>query len=1373
VRVRYNGGTLDDITFHVSTEPELKVGDFIQVGLTDGDGSTYRVLNNAQGVTFLNTTLAIGPLYAFLGARWYRDSIPAPYFINENGTGDTNGEFDAVQAAVNTWNNVGCNWADFSYQGTTSATPGARDGLNIIGWLPDDQSPCPGVVACAPFWSSNGRMLEADIVFDENKTYSIGGVYDIQAITTHEFGHNLGLNHSENSGAVMFPTYPGGTRWRTLTQDDIDGICALYSNQAPSLPSLSSPNNGQTMNQSSVRLSWTEGWDDDFPNATPDYWIQVDDTADFSSPIRDTGWGYSGTFFDLTALVDGTYYWRVNQGDGEKNSGWTDPFWFVVSTVEYDTTPPDGFVSAPADGATLKTSPVPFTADAWDNPGGSGVQVVEFHVNYDKTWHQVGTDTSAPYAVDWAIPAGLAAQQLIFTIHVIDSAGNERMDPGGYHSVAYQPVLPCSDCGLANTAWPMHRGDVRRTGQSQLTGPDDPEVKWTFTSENVSTAPAIGADGTLYLGMDNDLVALNPDGTLKWSFTASKDFSTWAPAITQGGRVIAGNGNGNLYAFSSNGTLDWTYATGSWISGSPAITADGTIYFGSSNGQLISLNQDGSLKWAYTGGLWIHDPSVGPDGSVYFGGTDRQVHAVKPDGSQKWVYATQGFVDTAPVVGLDGTLYAGSSDGFLYALRSSDGALVWKYQSPGHLPYSAALASDGTIYIASEDADTQDGFEDAALLALAPDGTLKWRYSFDENAFCSPTIGADGTIYISANNGFLYAFRRDGTIKWQIPLETYSRWLQINPVIGGNQMVYVTSRWPAKLYAVGNSTAHPVPVLTSVTPTGISAGSSDFTLTVTGSNFVSSSVVRWNGSDLNTHYISPSYLTALVPAGRVASAGSAVVAVYNPAPGGGTTDGQLFTINAAGQTDKKVYLPQVITPQKIIPVSSVLIPFDVNQSDLVGPSNWSGNYGKTPELVVASNGISLDVLAQDYDDATAWKAVLLHIQPRLMGSGYVVTQALTDLPFLDRVMGLAIDGAGNRYYATGVNESQQITPQYPPLHTYRENIVRVIKLDAAGNVLFNIDLDTARYTFNSGAEMIINPMVAATSRLAVGGNEIALVHGINTGPDWGINGTRHQKALSTRLDAATGAVTRVSSVWASHSFDQRLLFDGEGIIEQHLGDAYPRYITMGRNHEPYPLFQIKGALGENNTYTRLGNMALIDNNPEYRYIAVFVTESTAALFSEIINGPRNLGFVRIKNSDNSIDPNLPDILTVDSEGSQVTNRLRWLTSYTPESRLHAERPKLVAIGGNRYVVLWEEWQQGIGNWWEPEEFNGVYAMLIDDQGNLLRPATRLTADCHLPRGDDAFLLDGQAGWLTGDANDKTLSLHLVDANLNYQTVIIE
>jgi len=60
-----------------------------------------------------------------------------------------------------------------------------------------------------------------------------------------------------------------------------------------------------------------------------------------------------------------------------------------------------------------------------------------------------------------------------------------------------------------------------------------------------------------------------------------------------------------------------------------------------------------------------------------------------------------------------------------------------------------SVGSDGTIY-----AGTGNGF----LIAINPDGTLKWRYDTGGSSIeCSPAIGSDGTIYFHSNSNKFYA----------------------------------------------------------------------------------------------------------------------------------------------------------------------------------------------------------------------------------------------------------------------------------------------------------------------------------------------------------------------------------------------------------------------------------------------------------------------------------------------------------------------------------------------------------------------------------------------------------------------------------------
>ncbi len=72
------------------------------------------------------------------------------------------------------------------------------------------------------------------------------------------------------------------------------------------------------------------------------------------------------------------------------------------------------------------------------------------------------------------------------------------------------------------------------------------------------------------------------------------------------------------------------------------------------------------------------------------------------------------------------------------------------------------------------------------------------------------------------------------------------------------------------------------PVLTGVSPSSITAGGPPFTLTLSGSGFLSGVSVLWNGTTLATTYVSASQLTAVVPSTLIASAGTADIHVLNP-----------------------------------------------------------------------------------------------------------------------------------------------------------------------------------------------------------------------------------------------------------------------------------------------------------------------------------------------------------------------------------------------------------------------------------------------------------------------------------------------------------
>jgi len=86
------------------------------------------------------------------------------------------------------------------------------------------------------------------------------------------------------------------------------------------------------------------------------------------------------------------------------------------------------------------------------------------------------------------------------------------------------------------------------------------------------------------------------------------------------------------------------------------------------------------------------------------------------------------------------------------------------------------------------------------------------------------------------------------------------------------------------------------PTISSLSPNSIAAGASGFQMTITGANFTSTSIVKWNSTTLSSSNPSATQLTATVPGSLIATAGSASVTVTTA---GGTSAGATFTISPA------------------------------------------------------------------------------------------------------------------------------------------------------------------------------------------------------------------------------------------------------------------------------------------------------------------------------------------------------------------------------------------------------------------------------------------------------------------------------------------
>ncbi|RED96568.1 outer membrane protein assembly factor BamB family protein [Marinoscillum furvescens] len=308
---------------------------------------------------------------------------------------------------------------------------------------------------------------------------------------------------------------------------------------------------------------------------------------------------------------------------------------------------------------------------------------------------------------------------------------------------------------------------------------------WTAqigTASISPSAPAVGADGTLYFGsQDFNVYAVNPeDGSVKWTFATGGKVRSHA-AVGADGTIYVPAQDSKLYALTSSGSKSWEYPfEASIFNASPVIGSDGTIYQGADDNKLHAISSSGSNVWTFeTGGKIRTDVALAKDGTIYLASQDGKLYALKADGTSKWTYDAGATLNASPILDDAGVVYFGDDAGVFHAVNTN-GTAKWTFTTADNNPFlgGAVLGTDGTIYTGTK----RGGLTSAAIFyAIGADGTEKWKHdfapdseepSFQSDVLGTPTVGADGTIYVTFNDGNLYAFKEDGSIKFTYKVAT-------------------------------------------------------------------------------------------------------------------------------------------------------------------------------------------------------------------------------------------------------------------------------------------------------------------------------------------------------------------------------------------------------------------------------------------------------------------------------------------------------------------------------------------------------------------------------------------------------------------------
>jgi YVTN family beta-propeller protein len=223
--------------------------------------------------------------------------------------------------------------------------------------------------------------------------------------------------------------------------------------------------------------------------------------------------------------------------------------------------------------------------------------------------------------------------------------------------------------------------------------------------------------------------------------------------------------------------------------------------------------------------------------------------------------------------------------------------------------------------------------------------------------------------------------------------------------------------------SVNDQSPPPTPTITTISPNSAVAGGAAFTLTINGTNFVASSMVKFGGSAPATTFVNSTQLTAAIPAASIASTGTPAVTVTNPAPGGGTSNAINFTVTSSASTVPTI---SFLSPS-CVPAGEQFVDSVDNQLTVVGQNfvpgsvvRWNGSDRPTAfdENVVLTAQISAS------DIAAAGTAAVTVFNPGPGGatsntSTFTITTGAVD------PQSIAVDPAGKFAYVASAGCSAQ------------------------------------------------------------------------------------------------------------------------------------------------------------------------------------------------------------------------------------------------------------------------------------------------------------------------------------------------------------
>ncbi len=363
---------------------------------------------------------------------------------------------------------------------------------------------------------------------------------------------------------------------------------------------------------------------------------------------------------------------------------------------------------------------------------------------------------------------------------------------------------------LADSPWPISRGDAQATGRSKYIGPRTPNVIWRKDMPlGVFHGPVIGYNDDLFIGTNsytgfigdsvNFFYSLDKNGNDIWTFSTNVPTANVAgPTISNEGIIYFSSISGGLYALYPNGTLKWKNERfpAVYITRYISLAQNGKLYIPWSDSIFVVEQENGYVVDSiFLPGIFSKEIVFSTNGDSFFYLTPGAINSASLEGEILWNSDLPGNNNGVPLVDNANRIYVYGTDNqtntFLYCFNSN-GTVNWKYPLDLRENYSSpTIDGNGNIIFQSSTIDS--GY----IISVDYDGNLNWKTNIghyeNDGAYINHGLvsDAEGKIYCGSSffNTNFWCLDSNGTILWKLDLEGYE--YDTSPAINSEGTLYI------------------------------------------------------------------------------------------------------------------------------------------------------------------------------------------------------------------------------------------------------------------------------------------------------------------------------------------------------------------------------------------------------------------------------------------------------------------------------------------------------------------------------------------------------------------------------------------------------